>query len=255
MKFPHLTRRGFQLAVLGSGLNLVGCANYYDPSANPMGQKLAPMTPEQEEIMAVRARMIEKFKVLQKGGVGWSFGAKAKHEFLGVTFFRETNTERVFFQSASLWRETRVKGSTAHRGSGIESIPERARVVYREDSTGKNDRFTGKIIGQHIIDVGLAVPDPVLDDIRQNGGGLELQFMLAPETCYFGWVVWRPSPVRYREGHKNGKRIERMPVPYRAKFGGNFAQAYINYEENPRGELVKGWHIDPRTGKKVETDI
>ena len=233
MNHTNLPRRRFAFLVAGTGLGLLGCKRPYDdPSANPLGQQVEPMSPEQEKIMAARARMLAKFQGLD--GVGWQFGAKAGHEFLGVTFFREIDTERVFFQSSSLWKKNRIDGNERVSAGPIAGIPEKVRVVWREAASRLNDRYVGKIIGEHVIDVGLAVPDAVIESVRTKGGGLELKFMLAPETCYFGWHIWRRDP--------------RFSEPIRDEIGGNFAEALF---EGGGDVLVKGWYIDPRTGLKV----
>ncbi len=144
MNHTNLPRRRFAFLVAGTGLGLLGCQRpYEDPSANPLGQQVEPMTPEQEKIMAARARMLTKFQELD--GVGWQFGAKAGHEFLGVTFFREIDTERVFFQSSSLWRKNRIQRSGRNSAGPIAGVPEKVRVVWREDDSSLNDRYVGKI--------------------------------------------------------------------------------------------------------------
>jgi hypothetical protein len=233
-----LSRRIFTIRSAGTLLTttgLLGCQQDYPSAPLPSPE---PMTPEQEIIMASRARMIQKFQGL--GGVGFDFGVKVGQEFLGVMFYRE-GTSRHFFKKGSLWRTDRVNCTCTMTGSSIAGIPERARVVWREGPNGMNDTYIDKIIGEHSIDVGAAVAERAIAHARKLGGGLVLKFMLAPETCYFGWHVnWAPtSSVQNIQYHE---------------IGGNFCEA--RYERDAKGNDIfyKGWHIDPRTGQKVETD-
>jgi hypothetical protein len=238
MKPMDTQRRYLNISAMASvGLGLAGCNRYDDPTANPSPGELAPMTPEQEIIMAARARMLKKFASI--GGVGLEFGAKVGREFLGVTFYRE-NTNRPFYRSAALWRETRERGTSKFSSAVIAAIPERARVTWREDEKGNGDDYTSKIIGEHSIHVGLGVPDTVIEGIRKKRGGLQLKFMLAEETCYFGWHVMREAEPGWKP-----------PKMHRTDIGGNFCEAFYDHQE----KFVKGWYIHPKTGQRIETDF
>ena len=234
-------RRQVSIATLtcaaGVSLGLVGCSRYDDPSANPNPAEVAPITPEQAVIMAARARMLKKFAGL--GGVETEFNALQGTSFLGVVFYRE-NTNRYFYQSSILWREDRVRRGGSSQGAAIAAIPETARVTWRDEDTRRNDTYVAKIIGEHVIDVGLAVPDSVIEGIRKKPGGLSLKFMLAEETCYFGWHVMREVPDTF----SNPPKMQRTDI------GGNFCEAFYDHREN----FVKGWHIHPKTGQRIETD-
>lgn len=221
----------------GISLTLVGCDRYDNPSANPSPGELAPMTPEQQIIMAARARMLKKFAGLE--GVAMEFGALEGTSFLGVVFFRE-NTSRYFYQSSILWRTDRVRRGGGPQDAPTAAIPETARVTWRDGDTRLNDTYVAAIIGTHIVNVGLAVPDSVIEGIRKKPGGLSLKFMLAEETCYFGWHVMREVPDTF----SNPPKMQRTDI------GGNFCEAYYDHKEN----FVKGWHIHPKTGQRIETD-
>lgn len=234
-------QRRITLGTMASaGLNLIGCSRYDDPSANPSPGELAPITPEQEIIMAARARMINKFAGVS--GVGMEFGAKVGPRFFGVSFYRE-NTDRLFFGPTSLWRETRERGTSSFSGAVVAAIPERARVTWREEAFEAGWSHTEKIIGTHTIDVGLVIPDSVIEGIRKKRGGLQLKFMLAEETCYFGWHVMREAL-----GPHAGWTPARMQ---RTDIGGNFCEAFYDHDD----KFYKGWHIHPKTGQRIETNF
>lgn len=233
-----IKRRVFSLSgacALVSASGLVGCQRDYPAAPAPTPE---PMTPEQEIIMTARTRMIKKFNGL--GGVSYEFGAKVGQEFLGVTFYRES-TNSHFYKKNAMWRKNRVDCTCSSRDGSTEGIPERARVTWREGDSGMNDTFVEKIIGEHVIDVGAAVSDTAIAYALKRGGGLVLKFMLAPEACYFGW-------------HVNWARIASIQAVEYHEIGGNFCEA--RYERDAQGNDIfhKGWHIDPRTGQRVETD-
>jgi len=201
-----------------------------------------PLSPQQ----ASRQRMREKF-----GNIGAELrvDAMAGQDFYGVEFFPE-GSDRPFFAKSHMALKNRSVMSMP-----LE-IPERVTVVWRASADkpvgGKYGQMTylDRIIGTDTIEVGSRIPQEVLDSLRQERGGLRLKFRLSNDGVYFGWDIDR------RPGYDPNKRdpVDRTPYYVRAVFsmvGGDFREAEIFNGKTVR----KGWFIDKKTGKKIETDF
>lgn len=95
--------------------------------------------------------------------------------------------------------------------------------------------YFGPAVGDYTFHVASRIPDDVVKEIRKNGGGLRLKFRLHPEGVLFGWDIERISGG----------------LPRHSMAGGDFQEADIF-----NGRAVrKGWYLDPKTGRRIETEF
>lgn len=159
--------------------------------------------------------------------------AVAGAEMVGVEFFTD-GSEFPFFAHSRAVKKNR--GIIAFP-SGV--VPERE--VWRENaSEGFYDkqgriRYSALIVGDYTFPVASRIPDDVVREIRRNGGGLRLKFRLRPDGVLFGWDIERISGG----------------LPRHSMAGGDFQKADIF-----NGRAVrKGWYVDPKTGRRLETEF
>jgi hypothetical protein len=99
----------------------------------------------------------------------------------------------------------------------------------------------GKLLGNHKMPLASRIPDAVLDDIRKNGGGLNIKIRIHADGPLIGWDIER------REALWDRNDVTQEP---RYMAGGDFREAYVVGGK----ALRKGWYIHPKTGQKIETD-
>lgn len=107
-----------------------------------------------------------------------------------------------------------------------------------------------------IVPVASRIPDEVLDRIRQyKGSSLALRLRITPETLLVGWEIklGRDYPFKKDKAGNAYATDEDIMV------GGDFLHARPRYvlQSNGNTEMVhqKGWQLDPKTGRKFETDF
>ena len=117
-------------------------------------------------------------------------------------------------------------------------MPKTVRMMWYSDDSQvtRNERappaFTGgTLLADVTVPVAARIPLDVLDEARKKGSGLRLKIRVHPEGVLIGWDI--------------RKEFETVMA------GGDFREAEIY-----NGQVVrKGWYIDPKTGKKIETDF
>jgi hypothetical protein len=190
--------------------------------------------------------------------------AVAGAEMLGVEFYADGGN-RPFYA-----RSTQRKTGRAIMAFPISVVPERVRVMWRDSNkiVGRADNpsentYAGSILGDHTFPVASRIPDDVVKEIRNNGGGLRLKFRLKPDGVLFGWDIERFAGGLPRHSMPGGDFQEAglaydLPgvlvyEPYSDK-----AKPYLDtgqYFIPPRSSAIwrKGWYIDV-SGRKVLTE-
>jgi hypothetical protein len=114
--------------------------------------------------------------------------------------------------------------------------------------------FSAEILGDHTIPVASRIPDELIADLRKNGGGLRLKFRLHKDGVYLGWDIARRSPLwnNYTEQQIREKNLY-IPPDY-LHIGGDFKEATPIDSPTDEFAISKGWYIDAKTGRKIETD-
>lgn len=230
----NLTRRRL---VLGSAacVLLSGCRSSPPPAPKPT-------TPEQARYLESRERMLKRFG---RPGFELVVDAMDGQEFLGVEFFPEDAKYSIYRSSAQLLR---------NRSKMVLSqpVPERVRVVWRDSSKFvPNGRalYAGNIIGDEIIEVGSRIPQALIDDLKRDPrGNLRLKFRMNEQGTLFGWDIERRPGFDPKKRDEYGEAVYVAPVHSFA--GGDFREAKI-LDGKP---VRKGWYLDKRTGRKIETD-
>lgn len=242
--------------VLTSLLSIVALPACSQPLADQAVTSAKTLTPDEQ-----------RWKLKFRGLAGGELFADAFGEKNNVTIFNEKGQR--FFASASLSAR-----NNSRYGYGAEfGVPISLRATWRKDGPdeteyGKNygkpklpitvdswGAYSGGIlVGDVTVPVAERIPDAILDRVRKYGGAFVLKLRLTDETLLIGWEV------------KNGRSY-----PYKKDRVGN---AYETEEDRMRGgdfcELqmrdtlvdgvvdsvrTKGWYIDKKTGKKIETDF
>ena len=194
----------------------------------------------------------QKWKHKFRGIRGGQLVVDAFGEKRGVNFFNEK--EQVFFASSSLGSGARTYSYGAEFG-----VPITLRATWRKEveSGTPEEReknaiaprnrvyFGGILVGDVTVPVAERIPDDILDYLRSHGGGgFRLKLRLADDTLLVGW------DIESRPGY-NPRRPEIYVDPVYSMVGGDFREAYIF-----GGKVIeKGWHIDKKTGQKIETDF
>lgn len=230
----NLTRRRL---VLGSaaGVLLSGCRSTPPPAPKPT-------TPEQARYLESRERMLKRFG---RPGFELVVDAMDGQEFLGVEFFPEDAKYSIYRSSAQLLR---------NRSKMVLSqpVPERVRVVWRDSSKFVPDGralYAGNIIGDEIIEVGSRIPQALIDDLKRDPrGNLRLKFRMSEQGTLVGWDIQRRPGFDPKKRDEYGEAVYVAPVHSFA--GGDFREAKI-LDGKP---VRKGWYLDKRTGRKIETD-
>ena len=232
-------RRRFliRLAVAALGTHLMAACRGTQPAAPP-----APLTESQARYLESRQRMLQRFG---RPGFELVVDAVPGQEFLGVEFFLQ-HAARVFYASSaqSLRNQTKMILS--------QPVPERARILWRDsDKFAPDGRavYAGNILGDETIEVGSRIPQELIDDLeRDPRGNLRLKFRMSKDGTLFGWDIQRRPGYDPNLRDPQGRDIHFPAVHSFA--GGDFREAEI-----VNGKVVrKGWYIERRTGRKVETD-
>lgn len=232
-------RRRFliRLAVAALGTHLMAACRVTPPAAPP-----TPLTESQARYLESRQRMLQRFG---RPGFELVVDAVPGQEFLGVEFFPQ-HAARVFYASSaqSLRNQTKMILS--------QPVPERARILWRDsDKFAPDGRavYAGNILGDETIEVGSRIPQELIDDLeRDPRGNLRLKFRMSKDGTLFGWDIQRRPGYDPNLRDPQGRDIHFPAVHSFA--GGDFREAEI-----VNGKVVrKGWYIERRTGRKVETD-
>lgn len=232
----NLTRRRL---VLGSaaGVLLSGCRSTPPPAPKPT-------TPEQARYLESRERMLKRFG---RPGFELVVDAMDGQEFLGVEFFPE-DAKYPFYQKGGQRLQTQTQMVLS------QPVPERVRVVWRDSSArefvqGVGGRYAGNIIGDEIIEVGSRIPQALIDDLKRDPrGNLRLKFRMSEQGTLLGWDIQRRPGFDPKKRDEYGEAVYVAPVHSFA--GGDFREAKI-LDGKP---VRKGWYLDKRTGRKIETD-
>ncbi len=218
---------------------LTGCRT--PPPAPPK-----PISPEQARYLESRQRMLERFG---RPGFELVVDAMAGQEFLAVEFYPE-NAKYSFYRAGGQSLTSRANLSLS------QFVPERVRIIWRDSDTYvlNPDRVTsrraGNIIGDETIEVGTRVPQELIDDLKRDPrGSLRLKFRMSDQGTLFGWDIERRPGFDPKKRDQWGEAVYVGPVHSFA--GGDFREAKI-FNGKP---VRKGWYIDRRAGKTVETDF
>lgn len=229
-----LTRRRLVLTSAAYVL-LNGCRSTPPPAPKPT-------TPEQARHLESRERMLKRFG---RPGFELVVDAMDGQEFLGVEFFPEDAKYSIYRSSAQLLR---------NRSKMVLSqpVPERVRVVWRDSSKFVPDGralYAGNIIGDEIIEVGSRIPQALIDDLKRDPrGNLRLKFRMSEQGTLVGWDIERRPGFDPKKRDEYGEAV--YVAPAHSFAGGDFREAKI-LDGKP---VRKGWYLDKRTGRKIETD-
>lgn len=232
-------RRRFliRLAVAALGTPLMTACRGTLPAAPP-----APLTESQARYLESRQRMLQRFG---RPGFELVVDALAGQEFLGVEFFPEY-AKHSFYRAGGQTLRSQAKMILS------QPVPERARILWRDsDKFAPDGRavYAGNILGDETIEVGSRIPQELIDDLeRDPRGNLRLKFRMSKDGTLFGWDIQRRPGYDPNLRDPQGRDIHFPAVHSFA--GGDFREAEI-----VNGKVVrKGWYIERRTGRKVETD-
>jgi|GEM_PF-1365328 hypothetical protein len=135
--------------------------------------------------------------------------------------------------------------------------PKDAEYIYRRSlSEGSFPAFNGEPLVDVIVPVASRIPDEVLDRIRQyKGSSLALRLRITPETLLVGWEIKLGKGYPF----KKDKAGNAYATDEDIMVGGDFLHARPRYVLRSNGytEMVhqKGWQMDPKTGRKFETEF
>jgi hypothetical protein len=232
-------RRRFliRLAVAALGTHLMAACRVTPPAAPP-----TPLTESQARYLESRQRMLQRFG---RPGFELVVDAVAGQEFLGVEFFPEY-AKHSFYRAGGQTLRSQAKMILS------QPVPERARILWRDsDKFAPDGRavYAGNILGDETIEVGSRIPQELIDDLeRDPRGNLRLKFRMSKDGTLFGWDIQRRPGYDPNLRDPQGRDIHFPAVHSFA--GGDFREAEI-----VNGKVVhKGWYIERRTGRKVETD-
>lgn len=272
----NLTRRRLLLGTTAGAL-LAGCR-----SAPPAPAE--PVTPEEALYLESRERMLKKFG---RPGFELVVDAKAGQEFLGVEFFAE-HAKHKFYAKGGQRLDTQGKMVLS------QPVPERVRIVWRDSSKFVPDGralYAGNIIGDELLEVGSRIPQELIDELKRDPrGSLRLKFRMSEQGTLFGWDIERRPGLHSDEARKaraQGKDLyyppgyshtggdfkearpayyvleghdfialpRTLPDPLSAADQALLKQHHLVLRDASRRLWEKGWYIDRRTGRTVETDF
>lgn len=229
-----LTRRRLVLTSAAYVL-LNGCRSTPPPAPKPT-------TPEQARYLESRERMLKRFG---RPGFELVVDAMDGQEFLGVEFFPE-DAKYPFYQKGGQRLQTQTQMVLS------QPVPERVRVVWRDSSKFVPDGralYAGNIIGDEIIEVGSRIPQALIDDLKRDPrGNLRLKFRMSEQGTLVGWDIERRPGFDPKKRDEYGEAV--YVAPAHSFAGGDFREAKI-LDGKP---VRKGWYLDKRTGRKIETD-
>jgi hypothetical protein len=131
----------------------------------------------------------------------------------------------------------------------ISRFPKTLRVTWYDDNDPKlggtgeinNPYKGGKILGDYTVKVAERISDDILDAMRAGvRGGMRFKLRVADDGLWVGWDL------------DLGVKYASLIRDERYKFvGGDFREADIHNGK----VLQKGWYIDKKTGRKIDTDV
>jgi hypothetical protein len=211
------------------GLAQFGCTERNIDSAK--GTESSELSPEDKLL---------RYKFRDIGGVERRLDALERINSL--TIYNENGVEVEF--KAGTDRDLR---STSFFSGGEFVVPKNIRAVWYENMVSPNQRggpLSGKVLGDYTVPVASRIPVELLDNLREHRGTLRLKIRIAPDDVLIGWDIER----RPRDPSL-GPNVGVPPVF--SMVGGDFQEAEIF-----NGQVVrKGWYIDKKTGRKIETDF
>ena len=240
IKKSTMHKRHFLLVTFAgvAGLGLSSC-----------GRKEAPesllLTHDERRLRDSARRMIQKF-----GNRDFQLVVDAMEEqaFFAVEFLDENSRHPLYEKSLQ-----NIYNKSFFMKAG--PIPERLRIIWRNTDAwrlsddGKKNLHAGDIIGDETIEVGTRIPQELIDDLnRDPRGSLRLKFRMSNQGTLFGWDIERRPGFDPNKRDQWGEAVYVGPVHSFA--GGDFREAEI-FNGKP---VRKGWYIDRRTGKRIETD-
>lgn len=244
---PDMCRRWTWLGALAAVLPQWACSQQEAPGMRPSGPPLSPQD----------AALRHKFR----GVYGGELTVDATESIDTAAIYMDDG--RLFNIGVGSFGPGRTKFSGY--GGSVEgdrlAIPKTLRLmIYPKDSKGIfRDRPFAAREGPPLVDVTVPVasriPDEALDRIRKYNGSLSLRLRITPQTLLVGWEIRLGKSYPFKKD-KAGNAVvtnEDMMV------GGDFWPAQPINELQSNGYQVqvhkKGWQIDPKTGKKIETDF
>lgn len=121
--------------------------------------------------------------------------------------------------------------------------------LYDDTNANWKDKQPERI-GKWTVPVAERIPEDLLDDLRRDPkGSLRIKIRLHRDGVMLGWDIERRPGFDPRKRDKFGEAVYVAPVHSFA--GGDFREARIF---NGKPERM-GWYIDPKTGRKTETDF
>ncbi len=202
------------------------------------------VTQEEQRYLESRQRMLKRFG---RPGFELVVDAIADQEFQGVEFYPEYG-EHSFYRKGGQSLKTQTKMTLS------QPVPERIRVIWRDSSDrgfirDVGSRYIGNIIGDEAIEVGTRIPQELIDDLKRDPrGSLRLKFRMNNQGTFFGWDIERRPGFDPKKRDQWGEAVYVGPVHSFA--GGDFREAKI-FNGKP---VRKGWYIDRRSGRTIETD-
>ena len=211
-----------------------GCA-YVDLRPDPPQSKPQPRQIIQpawyDESDSAQRGLNYKFRGAYSGQIAVDgFGEKGcvvMYDDKGAVFFQRGV---VSIKNASIYDKGRMR------------TPVTLRVIWRmaNDPKCRMDGRTrifegGTLIGDYTVPVASRIPDDLLEAVRQGKGTFRLKIRVSDDGPLIGWDLETNQP--YPDWH--------------IMAGGDFREAHI-FNGKPRR---KGWYIDRKTGRNIETDF
>ena len=147
------------------------------------------------------------------------------------------------------------RGRSSYGGDDFV-MPKTVRMMwYSDDSLPTRNGFAppafegGTLLADVTVPVASRIPLEVLDEARKKGAGLRLKIRVHPEGVLIGWDIERRPGFNPKKLDSYGEA--RYVEAVHSFVGGDFREAKIY-----NGQVVrKGWYIEPKAGKKIETDF
>ncbi len=154
-------------------------------------------------------------------------------------------------------------GTSAYFGDEKYGLPLPKYLRYQRFSEAIPKKFEGRYWDEQgyqgppevdvIVPVATRIPDEVLERIRKYKGSLKLKLRMTPETILVGWEI--------RNGKNYPFKLDERGNAYATDedkmVGGDFCEKRVVWKlvgGRIKHLPVKGWQIDPKTGKKIEMD-
>ena len=217
------------------GAEMLGTEFFANDSEVPFYAK-SRLVRANREIMAFPSGTVpEKVRVIWRVKDDWGpfwWGAPHAVDDFGRNLDSETQIKN------HIERGNRKPGPEANALFLKEKIEKRKTIAAKlgiQHQGPWGGEYFGPAVGDHSFPVASRIPDDVVKEIRRNGGGLRLKFRLHPDGVLFGWDIERISGG----------------LPHHSMAGGDFQEAEIF-----NGRAVrKGWYLDPKTGRRIETEF